>query len=73
MMLNLHNNMLAINRTKIIIEILHNVRAICMQYFSKYYSNFIFCGHRNIATILQQCFYEYIAIFQNNIAAILLL
>jgi len=72
MMLNSHNNMLAINRTKIIIEILHNVRAICMQYFSKYYSNFIFCGHRNIA-ILQQCFYEYIAIFQNNIAAILLL
>ena len=31
---NIYNNILAINRTRIIIEILHNVIATCMQYFS---------------------------------------
>ena len=43
----LNNNMLAINQTRIIIEILHNVIAICIQYFFKYCNNiaviFYFC------------------------------
>ncbi len=55
----LSNNMLIINKTKIIIEILHNIIAICMQYFSKYCRNILFFRHKNIATILQQHFVKY--------------
>ena len=50
MILNAYNNMLAINKIRIIIERLHNVIVICMQYFFKYCNNILF-----LRTLLQYC------------------
>ena len=44
MILNAYNNMLAINKIRIIIERLHNVIVICMQYLN-IATIFYFCGH----------------------------
>jgi len=42
----LSNNILRINKTRLFIKIIHNVAAIYLQYFFKYYSNMIeYCSN----------------------------